>query len=334
MTTFKRVGDMVEKLRFIDLFCGVGGFRSALERNGHQCVFSSDLDKDAQHIYERNFREKPMGDITKISASEIPSHEVICGGFPCQPFSISGNHQGFMDGRGTLLHEILRITKYHQPKVLLLENVKNYQSHDGGKTLAITIRLLEEANYQVNFKVLNASRFGIAQKRERIYFVCFRKDLKISNFSFPEPSDELVSLEDLLLCPKDPRLKELIIERSDMRLEKILPKEVENRPMRIGTVGKGGQGERVYSTKGHAITLSAFGGGIGAKTGMYLVDGRVRRLHPEECRRLMGFPEDFYFHRSRNVSFKLFGNSVIVPLVSKIFHNIERSLFKKNLKAA
>ena len=325
---------MVEKLRFIDLFCGVGGFRSALERNGHQCVFSSDLDKDAQHTYERNFREKPMGDITKISASEIPPHDVICGGFPCQPFSISGNHQGFKDGRGTLLHEILRITKYHQPKVLLLENVKNYQSHGGGKTLATTIRLLEEANYQVNFEVLNASRYGIAQKRERIYFVCFRKDLKISGFSFPEPSDELVSLEDHLLCPKDPRLKELIIERSDLRLDKILPKEVKNRPLRIGTVGKGGQGERVYSTKGHAITLSAFGGGIGAKTGMYLVDGRVRRLHPEECRRLMGFPEDFCFHPSRNVSFKLFGNSVIVPIVSKIFHSIEQSLFKKNLEAA
>ena len=325
---------MAEKLRFIDLFCGVGGFRSALERNGHQCVFSSDLDKDAQHTYERNFKEKPSGDITQISASNIPAHDVICGGFPCQPFSISGNQQGFKDGRGNLLHEILRITNYHQPKVLLLENVKNFQSHGGGKTLATTVRLLEEAKYEVNFEVLNASRYGIAQKRERIYFVCFRKDLKISDFSFPEPSDELVSLEELLLCSKDPRLKELVIKRPDLRMNEVLPKEVENRPLRIGTVGKGGQGERVYSTKGHAITLSAFGGGIGAKTGMYLVDGIVRRLHPEECRRLMGFPDDFYLHPSRNVSFKLFGNSVVVPVVSKIFQNIEQSLFKKNLEAA
>ena len=125
------------ELKFIDLFCGIGGFRIALESFfGHHCEFSSDSDKDAQHTYSVNFNESPFGDITKIESSLIPAHQVLCGGFPCQPFSISGNRGGFHDARGTLLHEILRIADYHQPEVLFLENVRNYVSHAEGKTLA------------------------------------------------------------------------------------------------------------------------------------------------------------------------------------------------------
>ena len=130
------------------------------------------------------------------------------------------------------------------------------------------------------------------------------------------------------------RLKELVIEREDLFLSSEFPQERENRPLRIGTVGKGGQGERVYSPKGHAITLSAFGGGIGAKTGMYLVDGLVRRLHPEECRRLMGFPEGFRLHPRRNVCYKQFGNSVAVPVVREIVATIDRFLDGQSRRAA
>jgi DNA (cytosine-5)-methyltransferase 1 len=172
----------------------------------------------------------------------------------------------------------------------------------------------------------------VAQKRERVYFVCFRKELGIEDFSFPEPSDEDVAVEDILLPEGDRRLDDLIIERSDLRLKEKLPDERENRPLRIGTVGKGGQGERVYSPKGHAITLSAFGGGIGAKTGMYLIDGQIRRLHPEECRRLMGFPEGFQLHERSNVSYKQFGNSVSVPVVREIFKSIEQALETQSLQ--
>ena len=321
-------------LRFIDLFCGIGGFRAALAKLGHHCVFSSDFDEDARSIYEENYGERPAGDITTIPTSEVPIHDVLCGGFPCQPFSISGNQAGFEDARGTLLQEILRIARDRQPKVLFLENVKNYRTHESGRTLSKTIQLLESANYQVHFEVLNASRFGIAQKRERIYFVCFRKDLDISNFLFPVPTDEPVSLKEYLLPQEDERLEELFIEREDMRLSDKLPIKGENRPIRIGTVGKGGQGERVYSPLGHAITLSAFGGGIGAKTGMYLINGKVRRLHPEECSRLMGFPKTFIQHPRKNVCYKLFGNSVVIPLIEKIFHSIEKSLSAKFPKAA
>ena len=132
----------------------------------------------------------------------------------------------------------------------------------------------------------------------------------------------------------DSRLDDLVIERSDLRLSSELPGQRENRPLRIGSVGKGGQGERVYSPKGHAITLSAYGGGIGAKTGMYLIEDRVRRLHPEECRRIMGFAEGFLLHPRRNACYRQFGNSVAVPVVRKIFQAIVRALGSTTLRAA
>lgn len=324
----------MEKVKYIDLFCGVGGFRHALKSPGSQCVFSSDIDPDARLIYAQNWGEEPAGDIAQVGVAEIPPHDVLCGGFPCQPFSISGNQGGFEDARGTLLHEILRIARHHQPSVLFLENVKNFLGHADGKTLATTLSLLNRAGYKVYYSLLNASRYGVAQKRERVYFVCFRKELGIEDFPFPEPSDEDVAVEDILLPKGDPRLHDLIIERTDLRLKEKLPVQRENRTLRIGTVGKGGQGERVYSPKGHAITLSAFGGGIGAKTGMYLIDGQIRRLHPEECRRLMGFPDGFTLHDRPNVCYKQFGNSVAVSVVRKIFQSILPILSGRTLQAA
>ena len=324
----------MEGLNFIDLFCGVGGFRQALSSLGHSCVFSSDLDKDARETYQTNYGELPVGDITKIEADAIPTHEVLCGGFPCQPFSISGKMNGFGDARGTLLYEILRIARVHKPKVLFLENVKNYQSHAGGRTMDTTLSLLKEAGYKPYYQVLNASGYGVPQKRERLYFVCFRDDQIIIPFHFPEPANQDVAVEDILLPLGDPLLDDLFIEREDLRLREFEDLSRENKPIRIGTMGKGGQGERVYSPKGHAITLSAFGGGVGARTGMYLIGDRIRRLHPRECARLMGFPEDFVLHQRRNVCYKQFGNSVAVPVVRSIFAEIQKCLQETNLQAA
>ena len=322
------------EIKYIDLFCGIGGFRHALNSITTRCVFSSDIDPDARLSYAQNWGEEPSGDIAQIEAQAIPEHDLLCGGFPCQPFSISGNQGGFEDARGTLLHEILRIARHHQPRVLFLENVKNFLGHSDGKTLATTLRLLNRAGYDVHYSLLNASHYGVAQKRERVYFVAFRKDLGITEFHFPEPTNVDCAVEDILLPENDPRLDDLVIEREDLRLKLELPNERENRPIRIGTVGKGGQGERVYSPKGHAITLSAFGGGIGAKTGMYLIDQRIRRLHPEECAHLMGFPEGFQLHDRPNVCYKQFGNSVAVPVVRAVFKSIEQALETQSLQAA
>ena len=325
---------MKEPLRFVDLFCGVGGFRQAMEKRGHGCVLSSDWDPHAQLIYEKNYGEKPQGDVTKIEATDVPDHDLLCGGFPCQPFSISGNQLGFADSRGTLLHQILRVVENTRPKVVLLENVKNYLTHQGGRTMDATLKLLDAAGYQVFFQVLNSSNFGVPQKRERLFFVCFRKDSGVDQFTFPCPLDQDVALEDCLLPEADPGLSSLWIKRDDLRLRDSLPTDRANKPLRVGTVGKGGQGERVYSTKGHAITLSAFGGGIGAKTGMYLVGERIRRLHPLECQKIMGFPDNFISHENFNIAYKQFGNSVVVPVVSAIIEKIENTLAEDKLIAA
>jgi DNA (cytosine-5)-methyltransferase 1 len=156
----------------------------------------------------------------------------------------------------------------------------------------------------------------------------------VNKFHFPEPEKSNVSVEDILLPRGDCSLDDLFIEREDLKLNEYRGLQRESRPIRIGTVGKGGQGERVYSSMGHAITLSAFGGGIGAKTGMYLIGGKIRRLHPRECARLMGFPEKFILHESRNVCYKQFGNSVAIPVVQKIFAEVQKYLSGTQLQAA
>jgi len=311
--------------KFIDLFAGIGGFHIALSNNGASCVFSSEWDLKASNIYEQNFKITPAGDITKILEKEIPSHDIICGGFPCQAFSVSGNQKGFNDTRGTLFFDIARIAKYHKPKVLFLENVKNLIKHDNGNTLKTILNTLDEIGYNVNYKILNASHFGLPQNRERVYFVCFRKDL-VNTFSFPKETFKPVSVKDIL----EPNANIDFIERDDINIYKDFKIEIDvfnnvilpNKPVQIGKVNKGGQGERIYHTLGHAITLSAYGGGVGSKTGLYFIDGKIRKLTPRECARVQGFPESFKIHPLKTEAYKQFGNSVAVNVIDAIYKNI------------
>ena len=148
-------------LKFVDLFAGIGGFRVALETFGGKCVFSSEWDTNSQHTYVQNHGDLPSGDITKISEEDIPDHDILCGGFPCQAFSISGKQRGFADSRGTLFYDVARIAKHKQPKVLFLENVRNLARHDGGKTLEVIQNTLAEIGYDVFTKVLKSSDFGV-----------------------------------------------------------------------------------------------------------------------------------------------------------------------------
>ena len=173
-------------LKFIDLFAGLGGFRLALESLGAECVYSSDWDIPVQEVYFNNFGERPDGDITKVNEKDIPDHDILCAGFPCQAFSISGRQRGFEDSRGTLFFDVARIVKEKRPKVVFMENVKNFAAHDGGKTLEVVEATMKSLGYSFNKKVLNAADFGIPQKRERIYMVCFRNDIKARDFSFPK----------------------------------------------------------------------------------------------------------------------------------------------------
>lgn len=243
--------------KFIDLFCGIGGFRKALESKNLVCVFSSDIDKDVQEAYKRNFGDKPHGDITEIPANKIPKHDILCAGFPCQSFSISGKRGGIEDNNGKLFYEIIRIAQYHKPYILLLENVKNILNIDNRNVIKIIDQKLEEIGYKVYRHILNASLFGVPQARKRVYFVCLRKDFSSEyNLKYikPKESYENVFLNDILEKDID---KNLYIDRSDIVLN-ANSVEKQLKPIRIGQVNKGGQGERIYSPFGHSITLSYF----------------------------------------------------------------------------
>ena len=152
--------------KFIDLFAGIGGFHYALNSFGAECVFASEIDKKASEIYTKNHNLNPEGDITIIDEKKIPKHDILCGGFPCQAFSVSGKQKGFEDTRGTLFFDIVRIVNYHRPKILFSEKVKNFVKHDKGKTLKVVLKTLCEMNYTVHYKVLNTSRFGLPQNRK------------------------------------------------------------------------------------------------------------------------------------------------------------------------
>jgi len=325
---------MLSKLKYIDLFAGIGGFHQAMDSVGASCVFASEWDKDCQYTYEKNYGIKPHGDITQIDEKDIPTHDILCAGFPCQAFSISGNQKGFEDSRGTLFFDVARIAKHHQPKILLLENVRNFEKHDNGNTLRTVKATLEEIGYDFYSKVLNASHFGVPHKRERIFMVAFRKDLNIRSFSFPSGDNIPVILQDFLDIHK--RHEHLIIQRDDIKFKENLKITQDmfgnypQKPIRIGTVNKGGQGERIYSPLGHAITLSAYGGGVGAKTGLYQIDNAIRRLSPDEYRRITGFSKDFKLHPKPTVSYRQFGNSVVVNVLKAILQEMIHSNILNN----
>ena len=307
----------LDGMTFIDLFAGLGGFRLALESLGAECVYSNEWDEPAQRVYEKNFGDIPEGDITQVDEKTIPDHDILCAGFPCQAFSISGKQRGFEDSRGTLFFDVARIVKEKQPKIVFMENVKNFATHDNGHTLEVVKSTMEELGYIFFQKVLNAVDYGVPQKRERIYMVCFRNDLGITDFSYPKAFKLTKHVEDFLLDDEE-MVKDLYVIRPDTYYNGAEDNEYSNKSIRLGTVNKGGQGERIYSTKGIAITLSAYGGGIFAKTGGYLINGKPRKLHPRECARIMGYPDTYKIADSMNQAYKQFGNSVVIDVLQYI----------------
>ena len=187
-------------LKFIDLFAGIGGIRKGFEDKNTECVFSSEWDKYAAQTYEANYGEKPFGDITKIHEKEIPDHDILLAGFPCQPFSNIGKREGFLHTtQGTLFFDVLRILKEKRPQAFLLENVKGLVTHDNGNTFKVIQNALqEELGYNIYFKILDAQDFGLPQRRERIIIVGFRPDLKVTNFKFPKGSKKRIPIKNIL----------------------------------------------------------------------------------------------------------------------------------------
>lgn len=305
---------------FIDLFAGIGGFHLALKELGGSCVFSSEMCKYARKVYEDNFGIIPDGDITKINSDAIPTHDVLCAGFPCQSFSIAGLKKGFEDTRGTLIYEILRIAAHHQPKVLLLENVPNLLKHNGGETFKIIYKHFNECGYEVFYKVLNASDYELAQSRKRLYIVCFRKDLKIEKFDFPKRSEKTVVLRDII----DEQVNDSYYRyRSDyVFLDKVITNPRES--CLVAKFRKAKQGQRVFSLDAVSCTVTT------SDSPQVLINNQVRYLTPRECARLQGFHDDFIFNISNTRIIEKVGNAVPVNVVMQIYKSILGALLKKN----
>lgn len=307
-----------KQLRFIDLFCGIGGFRLAFDRVGCECVWSSDWDKYSQQTYEANFGEKPHGDIHSIAVADIPEHDILCGGFPCQPFSIAGvskkqslgRKHGFQDEKqGNLFFSIAEIIDYHRPAAFVLENVKNLRSHDKGHTFEVVHSTLTEAlGYTVYHKVIDAKSF-VPQHRERIFIVGFR-DWRY--FEFPETKKSGPKLASIL----DSRVPD------KYTLSDQLWQYLQDYAAKHKAAGNG-FGFGLFDGSGVARTLSARYYKDGSE--ILISQGKKRnprRLTPQECARLMGFPRDFVIPVSDTQAYRQFGNSVVVPVVEAIAREV------------
>lgn len=312
---------------FIDLFAGVGGMRLGLEKAGGKCVMTSEIDHKALATYFCNFGEMvppEFRDITKLKASDIPDHDILLGGFPCQAFSVAGERKGFKDTRGTLFFDIERILEEKRPKAFLLENVKGLIGHDGGKTFKTILNILEnKLGYEVHSKVLNTKDYGnIPQTRERIYIVGIHKKFKKSEFSFPERIDLTKSIQDML--QKNQHDETLYYEKFDMYPK--LKAEIN----KTDTIY---QWRRVYvreNKSNSCPTLTANMGTGGHNVPLIKEQGtkRIRKLSPRECANFQGFDSNFYIpgFLANSHLYKQFGNSVSVPVVERIAENMLKSL--------
>ena len=336
------------KFRFIDLFAGIGGIRLPFQQLGGKCVFSSEWDKFAQRTYAANYGEVPSGDITRIAASDIPDHDILMGGFPCQTFSQAGLKKGFEDTRGTMFFEIQRILGEKRPKVFLLENVKQLRGHDKGRTLQTILNILtgesdlslddvpmsEDArealgnklNYWVDYKVLRAADFGIPQNRERIFIIGFDKNYFGENvdfnkiFNWPEPTNQPTKVGDIL-------------ESQDL-LDTLEDKYTISDKLWAGHLRRKAE----HATKGNGFGYSLFNkesAYTNTISARYYKDGsevlidqshlgkNPRKLTPRECARLQGFPDDFIVDAvSQGQIYKQFGNSVCVKVIQAVAKQI------------
>ncbi len=299
------------RMKFIDLFCGIGGFHLAAQKVAAErgipltCVLSSDIDPDAQTAYEANFGTRPLGDIRTLAAEDVPDHDLLFAGFPCQPFSIAGLRGGFTDDRGTLFFEIKRILEAKRPKAFVLENVKQLRGHDGGKTLKHILKVLQnDLGYHVDWEVLNALDFGLPQKRERILIVGFREK---RNFDWPLGGLPMKPLNEIL----EENVPDFYLASERIKAARAAHHQKGDEPT-IWHENKSGN----VSKYPYSCALRA-----GASYNYLLVDGE-RRLTEREMLRLQGFPDSFKIACNYGATRKQAGNAVPVPLVASVLDRV------------
>ncbi len=312
---------------FIDLFSGLGGFHVALGRFGMRCVFACDSDMLCRANYLLNFGILPAGNIEKVAPDDVPAHDMLCAGVPCTTFSRSGSRTGTNDPRGRLYLHVLRIVERHKPKVVLIENVGQYRSLDGGPAYREIVESLRAWGYAVYSDILDAGDFGVPQRRARLFIVGILRDIMAGEFRFPAPSGPKVDVASILEPPE--LAKRQIVELRDWRRrpDGAIPWDKRGAgSIRLGDVGNGSQGQRVYSVLGHAPTQTASSGGHGAGTGLFLVGGLVRRLTARESARCMGFPDPYRFLGSQRKAASQAGNAVVPAVVEAIVREVFRAV--------
>lgn len=327
---------------FIDLFAGIGGFRIAMQNLGGRCVFSSEWDEQAQKTYLLNYGEVPFGDITKeTTKSFIPDNfDILCAGFPCQAFSLAGKRLGFEETRGTLFFDVAEILKRKRPKAFFLENVKGLLIHDKGKTIHTILKVLrEDLDYYVpDPQIVNAMNFGVPQHRERVYIVGFRKDLNVSEFAYPIPTDATKTFADV---------KEKEPVSAKYYLSTQYQKTLIEHKKRHESKGNG-FGYEIVPDNGVANAIVV--GGMGRERNLVIdlrltdftpvtrIKGEInreglRRMTPREWARLQGFPDNFIIGVADASAYKQFGNSVAVPAIQATANEIIKKIDFKSKKA-
>ena len=329
------------KYKMIDLFAGIGGIRLGFDKafkQNAETVFVSEKDYYAQITYGQNFKDNfyISGDITKINEKDIPNFDICLAGFPCQAFSIAGKKQGFNDDyygnyRGTLFKEVVRICNYHKPKIIFCENVKGLVIHDKGRTFKIICDAFQNIGYKIHYKILNSKDFGLAQNRERIYIVCFRNDIDDSNFQFPQPTNEKVSLKNIL---------ENAPISSKYYLSETYVKTLKEHKKRHQEAGNG-FGYIIRNLDGIAGALVC--GGMGREKNL-IIDNRehskipvtrimgeinnenIRKLTPREWARLQGFSDNYILPVSDTHLYKQLGNTVSINVIKHIANEIRKVL--------
>ena len=323
--------------KFIDLFAGIGGFRLALQNSGGKCIFTSEWDEYAKKTYRANFGETPFGDITKESTkSFIPNDfNVLCGGFPCQPFSHAGLKKGFEDTRGTLFFDVAdiinrRIENKNPIDVIFLENVKGLKNHDKGNTLKTIIKTLDNLGYDVKTEILNSKNFGVPQNRERIFIVAWLKD-KNKTFKFPlgiDYNENIIYEKDDLIKTKPTKVGDILIKNPEEKYtisDKLYAGHIRRR--------------KEHKEKGNGFGFSSFDKNApytSTISARYYKDGseilieqeeeNPRKLTPREAANLQGYPKNYVIPVSDNQAYKQFGNSVSVPVIQTVFNEIKRQL--------
>ncbi len=326
---------MTKKLTFIDLCCGIGGFHIGLSNNWMKCVLSADIDEECRKTYFENYNLQPLWDIKDIDEKTVPNHDVLCAGFPCQPFSISWKQKGFEDERWVIFFEIARIIKEKQPKVVFLENVKQLKYHDKGKTLQHIIETLQDLWYKVSWDILNGKDFWTAQNRERIIIIWHKEKA----FDFEKLKQEAFTpknIKDILLDNREHTYLEeneyTLIDNPKRQKSGLIFAWYRNKGMRtkgvrpntehLSRVHK--QPNRIYSSDGTHPTIPS------QETSwrfFILHNGKVRKLHIDECFNLMWFPKDFKKISSNGKLYNQIWNSVCVPMIDAIWKQLIQQYF-------